>query len=584
MGDSSCLLQDYSHAPEASNQDRDQVNLASALGGSISFGKYLSESLDWGKWSSFSHNRYLEEVEKYSKPGSVAQKKAYFEAHYKNMAARKSVSVLEHENAITTTAHEREANDGFSNDESHIDSSDPEVGSKEVRDIMTTSEAQEIATAAVDAGSSSSGGENHVAGTGQVEKAGQILEDEILKGSCSQIESSDIVEDVENQNKVSVIEPDTSSPSEKQPLKESFVTNKDSVDSVEMKSRGLVSKSSIRRSSRLPPSPATKLPFSPARTTPSIHRIKENNTTPSSARKRGMGSTETKKSTPKSLHMSINIIQYQGGATTTSESRCLSMLEKVANPKAAGVIPKASHECSHHFRTPTKASSNGVTKLVSLTPLSEHGRTKTPPEQSSFKKKIADLKLQTLSLDYPKSSSIKGHRQCSPLASSFSFKTQQRAEKRKELFHNLEDKFDKKGAKKLQLQETSKEKAESESRKLRQSLCFKARPLPEFYRNIEPPKIEKRKENDENELKKLHQSLCFKARPLPDFYHNIKPTKFDIKKIQLAQHQSPKHRRTSNSKADSELSNVPPSKPSFRSNRSISITEKNDHSETPTNL
>ncbi|EHA8586412.1 putative protein WVD2-like 7 [Cocos nucifera] len=484
----------------------DEVNLASALGGSISFGKYLSESLDWGKWSSFSHNRYLEDVEKYSKPGSVAQKKAYFEAHYRNMAARKSVSVLDHENAITATAPEREASDRFSNDEGHIDSSDPEVGSKEVKDIMTTTEAQEIVSVAVDAGSSGSAGGNHAAGTGQVEKAGQILEDEILKGSCSQIESTDIVEDVENQNKVPAIEPDTSSPSEKQPLKESFVTNKDSVDSVEMKSRGPVSKSSVRRSSRLPPSPATKPPFSPARTTPSIHRIKENNSTPSGMRKRGTGSTETKKSTPKSLHMSINITQYQSGATTTSGSTSSSFLEKVANSKAASVIPKASQECSHHFRTPTKASSNGVTKLVPLTPLSEHG-------------------------SYSKSSSIKGRRQCSPLASSFCFKTQQRAEKRKELFHNLEDKFDKKGAKKLQLQEASKEKAESESRKLRQSLCFKARPLPDFYRNIEPPKVEMRKEKDENELKKLHQSLCFKARPLPDFYHNIKPTKFDMKKL-----------------------------------------------------
>ncbi|XP_038989701.1 protein WVD2-like 7 isoform X2 [Phoenix dactylifera] len=553
-----------------------QVNLASALGGSISFGRYLSESLDWGKWSSFPHNRYLEEVGKYSKPGSVAQKKAYFEAHYRNMAARKPASVLEHGNAIATISPEREANDRFGNDDSHIDSSDPEVESKEVSDIMTTIEAPAVATVAANAASSSSGGENHVSGTGQVDKAGPILEDEILEGSCSQIESSDVVEDVENHNKVSVIEPDTCSPSENQPLKESFVTNKDSVDSVGKKSRGPVSKSSVSRSS--------KPPFSPAKTTTSFHRIKENDTTPSSTRKRGMGSIEKKKSTTKSLHMSINITQYQSGATTTSESKSLSILEKVANSKAASVVPKASQEWSHHFRTPTKASSNGVTKLVSLTPQSEHGRTKTPPEQSYFKKKIADLKLQTLSLDYSKSSSIKGHRQCSPLAASFSFKTQQRAEKRKELFHNLEDKFDKKGAKKLQLQETSKEKAESESRKLRQSLCFKARPLPDFYRNIEPPKVEMRKEKAENELRKSNQSLCFKARPLPDFYHNIKPTNFDMKKIQLIQHQSPKHRRTSNSKADSELNNVPPSKPSFRSTRSISITEKNDYSETPTNL
>lgn len=51
--------------------------------GSISFGRFEAESLSWERRSSFSHNRYLEEVEKYSTPGSVIQKKAYFEAHFK---------------------------------------------------------------------------------------------------------------------------------------------------------------------------------------------------------------------------------------------------------------------------------------------------------------------------------------------------------------------------------------------------------------------------------------------------------------------------------------------------------------------
>ncbi|KAF9617491.1 hypothetical protein IFM89_036650 [Coptis chinensis] len=41
-------------------------------------------------------NKYLEEVEKCSTPGSVAMKKAYFEAHYKNIAAQK-VEIMEEE-------------------------------------------------------------------------------------------------------------------------------------------------------------------------------------------------------------------------------------------------------------------------------------------------------------------------------------------------------------------------------------------------------------------------------------------------------------------------------------------------------
>ncbi|GJS33573.1 WVD2-like protein 7, partial [Tanacetum coccineum] len=54
--------------------------------GSISFGRFESESLSWERRSIFSHNRYLEEVEKYSKPGSVTEKKAYFEAEFRRKA------------------------------------------------------------------------------------------------------------------------------------------------------------------------------------------------------------------------------------------------------------------------------------------------------------------------------------------------------------------------------------------------------------------------------------------------------------------------------------------------------------------
>ncbi|KAI3714351.1 hypothetical protein L1987_72949 [Smallanthus sonchifolius] len=60
--------------------------------GSISFGRFESEPLSWERRSIFSHNRYLEEVEKYSKPGSVTEKKAYFEAEFKRKALLKQRS------------------------------------------------------------------------------------------------------------------------------------------------------------------------------------------------------------------------------------------------------------------------------------------------------------------------------------------------------------------------------------------------------------------------------------------------------------------------------------------------------------
>ncbi|KAF2316504.1 hypothetical protein GH714_041845 [Hevea brasiliensis] len=96
MGEPTCLMQQqpFSYAAGIPNE-ANQGNPLHALGQSISFGRFMSESLAWEKWSTFSHNRYVEEAERFSRPGSVAQKKAYFEAHYKNLAARKAAALLE---------------------------------------------------------------------------------------------------------------------------------------------------------------------------------------------------------------------------------------------------------------------------------------------------------------------------------------------------------------------------------------------------------------------------------------------------------------------------------------------------------
>ncbi|KAK9107933.1 hypothetical protein Syun_023944 [Stephania yunnanensis] len=75
---------------------KDEVEVKGSTGAdtpmnaSISFGRFENDLLCWDRWSSFSQNKYLEEVEKCSTPGSVAEKKAYFEAHYRKIAARKA--------------------------------------------------------------------------------------------------------------------------------------------------------------------------------------------------------------------------------------------------------------------------------------------------------------------------------------------------------------------------------------------------------------------------------------------------------------------------------------------------------------
>ncbi|XP_073302685.1 protein WVD2-like 7 [Primulina huaijiensis] len=63
------------------------------LGVSVSFGRFRDDTLSWEKWSHFSQNKYLEEAGNLSTPGLVAQKKAYFEAHYKKVAAQRAMEL-----------------------------------------------------------------------------------------------------------------------------------------------------------------------------------------------------------------------------------------------------------------------------------------------------------------------------------------------------------------------------------------------------------------------------------------------------------------------------------------------------------
>lgn len=70
---------------------------------SVSLGRFMTESLSWEKWSTFSHKKYVEEAERYAQPGSVAQKKAFFDAHFKRIAAaKKAAALLDQQNAAKT--------------------------------------------------------------------------------------------------------------------------------------------------------------------------------------------------------------------------------------------------------------------------------------------------------------------------------------------------------------------------------------------------------------------------------------------------------------------------------------------------
>ncbi|KAF9673375.1 hypothetical protein SADUNF_Sadunf10G0017600 [Salix dunnii] len=334
MGESACLLRSFSH-PSSASREAKEGNPILALTESISFGRFMSESLAWEKWSTFSHNRFLEEVEQFSKPGSVAQKKAYFEAYYKKRAAMKAVALLEQANTA-------------SNDVSEVQAADDAPSSSNVNLEFSVATNYVIINGQdegiVDAGPVHSSDANAFYADGQMDNSqnAKVEGDEVIGEKNVELENSIHVansKQIENADDCDII---VAMPGEKMPNKVRNYPNQEAaeIENVALPNNKRQMSSLSNTSSQ---SIASKFPKSSARLSTSTRLRAETNATPNSKKSAGQLLGE-KGVTSKSIHMSIN---FASRLQDTNKSSARVSKDRSATPE-----------------NPTRGSVHGVSKLL----------------------------------------------------------------------------------------------------------------------------------------------------------------------------------------------------------------------------
>ncbi|GKV14675.1 hypothetical protein SLEP1_g25508 [Rubroshorea leprosula] len=502
MGEAACLVRSFSHPSDASRTQSGSVKSnvkwqgdpIHALKESVSFGRFMSESLAWEKFSTFSHNRYLEEAEQFAKPGTVAEKKAFFEAHFKKRAAMREATWAEEAKLAASVSFQMRTTNAIPNDSSKTASANANIPLAIAKKQDTNVPENEVA----DSGDASECNPNVERDNLANLECQAVTEQNLNEQNLIQVEKSKHEENAGKENMV-LAKPDKK------------MVHKESADNSSSLSKKRRTSSSSKSSSN---SKASPLPLCPSKPTTSVQARNGNDNSNAAlgSRKAAKDSNEKKRRIPNLLDMSINVASSNGGTSkrslkmakdgSTSQQKPTRILQRAAGKENLVLL---SHK--RHSNPKSKSSTLGGTSKLQLPPArqattrignSDAFINKKSAGDSNNTERMISKSLQrsinfasfanetsktsptmprdlSAPLPAPTKASVNAEskhpskvlpsddRCCSESsnpsgtrARPFSFRSEERAAKRKEFFQKLEEKLNSKEVEKVQMPTRSK--------------------------------------------------------------------------------------------------------------------------------
>ncbi|CAI9785190.1 unnamed protein product [Fraxinus pennsylvanica] len=447
--------------------------------------------------------------------GSVAQKKAYFEAHYKRIAAQKAES-LEEENPMEpfSQSPDESISEDHTENSTGIDTEssvcngeksgevvdyvitfdearDDDVGSMEeiepktyTTDLtrITTSEvAKEDVAVAVEGGNSG------------------VQEDKELKINADNIGLNDREEPVlvkevipQKDSKDSAEQP----PERKGGAEKTSVMKKENpklnarnqaqkVTTTKMGRNLAGTKNIVSSAAKSPQVSAPRLSKPTSISTPisAFRPLKKKVHETPLPKSRNTLVGESKRATPTSLHTSLSLGPANSSATFPTTRKSFIM-EKMGDKDIVKRAFKTFQNHINELRTPSNAEFCTPKQVSSMASEQKDSSSFTPRKENEGLRKSTEKTLTQRARSGTRSKTMteSSGKNAITVTHSIGLRSDERAEKRKEFIKNLEAKSIARGAEDAQRSVKTKEGKASETIKLKHNLNFKATPMPAFYR------------------------------------------------------------------------------------------------------